>query len=157
MKKTFNLITGALLLAVVFSGCQTNPEKGVDLDFLTSGSTSQQIAFELATKVAVSEAINGDKDIAQVVFNFSDLLIKSLGSGEVAIPEMVDDIVMEWIAATDLEPGTKQLLAFVVASIKSEYLAQVESGVLDPATTAPLLEIATWVNESAKLALIYSE
>jgi hypothetical protein len=136
MKKPFALIPALLLFFT--SACST----------LEDGST-KKLAFELVTKVATSEALNGDKEAAQTVVNVTDFVLVALETGRITAPRQVDDAVRGVVLGSTLQPSSKQAILTLTDAIKTHYLERIELGQLDPEQTAPLKDILTWVNQAA--------
>jgi hypothetical protein len=135
----------ALLLAFMgLTACST----------LQDGS-AQKLGFELVTKVATSEALKGDKDKAETVVTVTDLLIEAIETGEITTPPQIDEAIRDLVLSSDLEPSSKQAILTLTDSVKAHYLKRIALGQLDPATTALIKDILTWVNTAANDTLRY--
>jgi hypothetical protein len=142
MKKLLSLISVITLFFA--SACST----------IEDGST-QKLALELVTKVATSEALQGDKEKAETVVEITDFILTALDTGEITTPVQVDEAIRNVVLGADLQPGSKQAILVLTDSIKTHYLKRIDLGQIDPNTTAPLRDILTWVNQAANDTLRY--
>lgn len=160
MNKTQNTILRLFIVATValaafaFTGCSGNSAP-TDNPASPTGDINGDLAFELFTKVAASELLDGDKDKAETVVMVADLILDGIGSGELAIPAQVDAAIKELVLSTDLEASSKQAVLILADSLKSHYLARIDAGQLDPTITAPLATIVGWVRDAAQDTILY--
>lgn len=142
-------LLSAVLCTAFITGCGGNAPDNTDPASPT-GDIRKDVALELITKVAINEALDGDKEIAGYIDTGTTLFIDALDGGEITLPSQVDEAVKSWITETDLEPTTKASLSSAYDILKRHYLARIDAGQLDPAKTAPIRTIATWVRDAAR-------
>ena len=145
-KKKYILTAGlwalCLLLGLLSAGCASTDEEN---------SAVRDLGFEIVTKVAVAEALDGNTEAAQKVVDGTTLLIDSLESGEIVVPQEVKDAAKDYIAQQfGLEPATRQALLMVVDSVAAHVAARIDAGQLDPETTARIVQVAGWIAAAAE-------
>ena len=138
------------MCAAFFSGCSTTP--GTDSE---ARDIARDVAFELVTKVAVSETLKSDIDRAETVVLVASLILEGITSNELTLPAAVDAAIKDLVLATDLTPGSKQAVLVLADSIKAHYLDRIDSGQLDPRVTAPISTIVGWVKSAAEDTIRY--
>lgn len=142
-------LTLALCAAFFTSGCATS---GTDAQ---ARDIARDTAFELVTKVAVSEALKSDLDRAETVVLVTGLILDGITSQELTVPAAVDAAIKDLVLASDLTPGSKQAVLVLADRIKAHYLARIDAGQLAPHVTAPIKTIVGWVRTAAQDTLRY--
>ena len=147
MKTKNNIIAAGLwalclLLGLLSAGCASTGEEN---------SAVRDLGFEVVTKVAVAEALDGNTEAAQKVVDGTALLIDSLESGELVVPQEVKGAAKDYIAdQSGLEPATRQALLMVVDSVAAHVARRIDAGQLDPETTARIVQVAGWIAAAAE-------
>ncbi len=139
MKKFLPLFVLACL-AFSFSGCASTSSATV--------KTVEQIAVEYAVIKVVGNNPSKAADIVAVAQS-----VKALAAGSTAqTVDAIASFVQGKINASNWKPEDKQLAALLLDTIKSELIARVGTGTLDPQKLVVVGEFAGWVEAGALMA-----
>lgn len=140
-------LTLAMTAAFFTTGCASMDAESKEI--------ARDTAFELVTKVAVSEALKSDTERAETVVTVASLIIDGITSEELAVPAAVDAAIKDLVMSSDLTPSSKQAIMVLADSLKARYLSRIEAGQLAPNVTAPIKTIVGWVKSSAEDTIRY--
>jgi len=147
----------AILTAMAFLSACTTVTPPTEDPTSPTGDITKDLAFEIFTKVGVSEALDGNKEDAQVVVNITEQMIETLETGVLTVPDLVDDRIIEYLKDSNLEPSSKQALYTLTTALSNQYARRIELGQLDPGSTAPVVTILKWVNQAARDTIRFGE